>query len=100
MSKAFIKLLLKFVGLVNFLFANVGNTRGLPTTDWTDYTHDLHAGYAISTYINVNNLFYLIPGLCEVENGESNIIVDINESRGNGECGFYNLNNVINSVNN
>lgn len=30
-------------------------------------------------------MFYIL-GLCEVESGQSNIILDIEESRGNGKC--------------
>lgn len=34
-------------------------------------------------------LFYFVSGPCEVETGQSSIIVDIEESRGNRKCIFF-----------
>lgn len=33
------------------------------------------------------SLSWYVLGLCEVELGQSNIILDVEESRGNGKCG-------------
>jgi len=32
------------------------------------------------------SLSWYVLGLCEVESGQSNIILDVEESRGNGKC--------------
>lgn len=36
--------------------------------------------------LNYKFCMFYITGLCEVESGQSNIILDIEESRGNGKC--------------